>query len=1104
MGFDPDAYLAKKSKTEKLGLLKQSINQRNPELEKLMYGSFSDTGRLADSPGESIDSYTGAPLRTAISEMQSGNFGPGMLKKAWDQVGKDPQKAPTGENIVETAGVENPYLKKGLGFAVDVAADATGAAGLIRRGAVPLMGAVKKAGKAFDAKSILSKIDSPEKAIALTGKEREKYLKALDEVYGDRSKRSQEMGFGKRNWYHGTTVPVDEFKHEAKGLSTNAQSAKKGFFFAEDPSTASDYADLAREKGIIREGDDVTTKWKSEKYDEPESLGYQDYGDKERHLYDLMSRKDQEKKRLQNLAGWEKAKKENAEWIIKGAEREGKTVDEFIKEKTKRIQSPIKSANKKEIEAAKRDYHQSLIEFVKTNDPSYARKILSIDLEVAKGEKREAILNALKIGEDYNFSTGQNVLPVRLKGTPQVKNYKGESYRDTTYADEMSKAQAAGKDSVLFKNTYDPADPSNYVKQDIAAVFEPNQIRSINAAFDPRFKDSDKLLAGKLGENPLSTPSIKTQNNNENEGQKMGFDPDKYLAKKRQPIPGEGLLRGSIEALPMAGGVAGGFMGSALGPVGIAGGAGLGAAGGKALENLLEAQLFGDQKTMQQIYMDPALEGAYGVAGEGIGRGLGRGLEAIGTGVGKAYQGAKGVLEATPGLSGITKALTGRFKEMPKPNSEAIQESASRIKIKPTEGMLTENQLRQGMESSLSQSPTAAGEIVRNQYRDVHKGLKEGAQTVLKEGESAPDLWHAGMGARQSIDDVIQTEVKPAVQIYEDLTNNAKAIDVESKQMQKVSGNILKLDAAKFKSNPMHGTVKTFAEDISNIKTLDQLRAIKSQVGRQMRASEGEDKFVLSQINDKLIRAEKSIITRASLKAAANMKQGNEIAKQMLKDLKTANKIYRGVNEKAKTMAKEFGLKGISNYQDFARAMQDLPDEKVAEKFWQAKNFRGMSYFKEKFPQAFEYVRKAKMGDIYNKSIVGEDVSATALVREANKMTPQAQRLLFGDDGIQVIKDLEKVKNAIPPKMGPSGTPQGQEYRDFNILSPSAWINETRRGIQLWALRNPGKASKMNLKSVMPTQSPLKGPAVKSGLINQGLLKPAFKGLLQPQEESYE
>lgn len=457
-------------------------------------GKFRDSGRTSEGYGEAIDSVIGAPARRAIAEMQAGNFNKQGLMNTLQAIGSDPRNQPTGFDIASKV-TDNPYLGAGLATMVDLGAQLP----------VPVGAVGKVDDVAAEAKAILSRIKTPEQAVALKGAEREQYLNALDEVYGDRAKRAKDMGFGDKTWYHGSTVDIPAFKNEAKGLSTGAQSAKRGFFFAEDPSTASDYADLAREKGVIREGDNVTTKWMSDTYQEPEKLGYSDYGNKRHELWALQDSALREAERKKSLAYWQKAKEENADWLVKSAERSGQSVDDFIASKTARIQEPIPLATPAQIAEAEAAYYQSLKDFAKGNEPHYAQKILGIDLEGAKGNERQAILDAIKYGEDFNTSTGQNVLPVKLrpgKGKILAKDYADSGYRDESYANLMQKAQDRGNSGVLFKNTYDAADPYNKVLQNIAAVFEPNQIRSTNAAFDPRFKDSDLLLAGKSGLTP--------------------------------------------------------------------------------------------------------------------------------------------------------------------------------------------------------------------------------------------------------------------------------------------------------------------------------------------------------------------------------------------------------------------------------------------------------------------------------------------------------------------------------------------------------------------------------------------------------------------------
>lgn len=83
---------------------------------------YPDTGRKANSPGDVIESYTSAPAKAAIAQMQQGNFGQA-LPTAWNQMGNDPRTAPTGQQLVETAGVPAGLPSKIAGGALNMATD---------------------------------------------------------------------------------------------------------------------------------------------------------------------------------------------------------------------------------------------------------------------------------------------------------------------------------------------------------------------------------------------------------------------------------------------------------------------------------------------------------------------------------------------------------------------------------------------------------------------------------------------------------------------------------------------------------------------------------------------------------------------------------------------------------------------------------------------------------------------------------------------------------------------------------------------------------------------------------------------------------------------
>jgi len=113
--------------------------------------------------------------------------------------------------------------------------------------------------------------------------------------------------------------------------------------------------------------------------------------------------------------------------------------------------------------------------------------------------------------EKYGLSHGQGrVIPLQLNmQKPRIKDYKGEVYRDTTYAEEIAAAKKGKKDSVIFKSTYDGGGESQAGMSDIFAVMSPDQIRSRFAAFDPFRKTA--ATAAAMG---VAAPDLLAQERN--------------------------------------------------------------------------------------------------------------------------------------------------------------------------------------------------------------------------------------------------------------------------------------------------------------------------------------------------------------------------------------------------------------------------------------------------------------------------------------------------------------------------------------------------------------------------------------------------------------
>ncbi len=363
-------------------------------------------------------------------------------------------------------------------------------------------------------------------------------------ISGERGKRAKKMGFDTRNaWFHGTRANIEAFSGDTLGESTGAGSAKMAHFFASSPSTASDYAEASddaltlrstkTEREAVRARDDfngrmkkkhgpgwvsklsekeraerkkINQQFKQASEDFARSMDSSDHK-VERLKYDIkemenslkhmeldlesgaVAKKNAEMQRVLDFAKVKAA----AEWVANGSHYEL-----VNKESGEKLVNPALKD--------KEDSKHRFYDFPQRNQEQIARleerirenteSNLKAEIKEAKESLKEMNDHLLKVLEG---TEGQVVYPVVLKmKNPLIVDFKGAEYREITYREILEKAKEAGHDGVIFKNTYDPAFTGSMAGDpelmDVAAVFEPTQIRSVHARFDPKKAGSANIL----------------------------------------------------------------------------------------------------------------------------------------------------------------------------------------------------------------------------------------------------------------------------------------------------------------------------------------------------------------------------------------------------------------------------------------------------------------------------------------------------------------------------------------------------------------------------------------------------------------------------------
>jgi hypothetical protein len=253
--------------------------------------------------------------------------------------------------------------------------------------------------------------------------------------------------------------------------------------------------------------------------------------------------------------------------------------------------------------------------------------------------------------------------------------------------------------------------------------------------------------------------------------------------------------------------------------------------------------------------------------------GAGKGM-VIGVALGAGFEGAAKGLQS--GARGLEKTAS-KFKKWiieEKPDAKEIEAAAKALGFKPTAGMTTDSQVVQNLESSLSQSPSIPGMLVRGQQKKVAEGLAKGAQS-LTDDASQLTKFEAGEQAKKQITENVDKRFQPSKDAFNDLRKYTKDIPSTERSVKAVSNNINKIDeVATFTDGTAAGIAKSVNKALEKTPSADMIKRLRTMVGNRAkeaeRAADG-DTNAIWQIYHKLGRLEENTIKRGVIESGKFM-----------------------------------------------------------------------------------------------------------------------------------------------------------------------------------------------------------------------------------------
>ena len=335
--------------------------------------------------------------------------------------------------------------------------------------------------------------------------------------------RSLQQGW-EHGWYHGSTGDIKSFRPDLLGESTGAASAKKGYFFARDPSTPPAHMvehDPQSVEMLTKLGKPIPANPTMAGHGAQTAGSYAGTGGSREYKEAMRKAKAAEKSGKWDdyekyMAEAEDSVSNEMQYRQGLVAKHGDARDEML-EKINNAWYGAQNADKfkkmsqGEYEAHDK-LHKKLMPYGWYTSPLYDDKMyqnLIGHISSATGHKhsKEAIDAIKKYRSVHNerkaadVESGANILPVALRyKNPMYHDFQGKSYRDQTYSDLMDEAKRKGHDALILKNTYDPGGSGGVDKMvDVGVVFHPHQIRSKFAAFHPDRGNESDLLAARGG-----------------------------------------------------------------------------------------------------------------------------------------------------------------------------------------------------------------------------------------------------------------------------------------------------------------------------------------------------------------------------------------------------------------------------------------------------------------------------------------------------------------------------------------------------------------------------------------------------------------------------
>lgn len=385
-------------------------------------------------------------------------------------------------------------------------------------------------------------------------------------------------------------------------------------------------------------------------------------------------------------------------------------------------------------------------------------------------------------------------------------------------------------------------------------------------------------------------------------------------------------------------------------------------------------------------------------------------------------------------LAQATGGLIKRTAPKMVADAQAIKEAGKRLGIKPMLRQLYDSDTVRLLEENLEKTlGTIPGAGIRRQAKKNIEKLDEIADAMIGSAKNV-DIVDVGESAKDSIKKSLAKRLEPIEEIYNNVQGFLKGVDdyIDVDYMKKNADELI----GKHKFSDSAATaVNKFKNKIDQVDTLADLKEFRTTIFNDIKEAQAKKNFAevraLSDVYQVLTKA-RSRSLDAMIDNAPQ--KGSELAQAAKIALQKADKQFAELNNQVKAAIVERGKKAMGSAKQIVDGFDEILEKDFVRKMLNVNDPKRIKLFKQEFPEAFEILREGKIAEISKASLNAKTNSLriNTIMNRIEKMPRASKELIFGEDAIRKVKDLQTLFKVMPPPINPSGT-------SHNLMSPTGF-----------------------------------------------------------------